>query len=95
MPIALKDLVDLEGRVTTGGSKVLADRALAGHRDPGASGFSRAGMIVLGKTHTVEFAMGGWGTNAHLGTPRNPWDLDGAPHARRLLAAAGASTPGK
>src|SRR5256885_6004569 len=35
-----------------------------------------AGMIVLGKTHTVEFAMGGWGTNQHLGTPWNPWDLE-------------------
>ena len=34
-----------------------------------------AGMIVLGKTHTVEFAMGSFGTNTHLGTPRNPWDL--------------------
>jgi aspartyl-tRNA(Asn)/glutamyl-tRNA(Gln) amidotransferase subunit A len=32
-------------------------------------------MIVLGKTHTVEFAMGSWGTNTHMGTPRNPWDL--------------------
>ncbi|MBI2207624.1 MAG: amidase [Candidatus Rokubacteria bacterium] len=74
VPLALKDLVDLEGRVTTGGSKVwidrvspvtatLAERAIA------------AGMIVIGKTHTVEFAMGSWGTNTHLGTPRNPWDL--------------------
>ena len=32
-------------------------------------------MIVLGKTHTVEFAYGGWGTNQHLGAPWNPWDL--------------------
>src|SRR5437763_2245101 len=74
VPIALKDLVDLEGRVTTGGSKAwekrvspvtatLAERLVA------------AGMIVLGKTHTVEFAMGSWGTNTHMGTPRNPWDL--------------------
>jgi aspartyl-tRNA(Asn)/glutamyl-tRNA(Gln) amidotransferase subunit A len=74
VPIALKDLVDMEGRVTTGGSKVwekrvspvtatLAQRAIA------------AGMVVLGKTHTVEFAMGSWGTNTHMGTPRNPWDL--------------------
>jgi aspartyl-tRNA(Asn)/glutamyl-tRNA(Gln) amidotransferase subunit A len=31
-------------------------------------------MISLGKTHTVEFAYGGWGTNQHLGTPWNPWD---------------------
>ena len=29
-------------------------------------------MIVIGKTHTVEFAIGGWGTNQHIGTPRNP-----------------------
>ena len=35
-----------------------------------------AGVYALGKTHTVEFAMGGWGTNQHLGTPRNPWDAD-------------------
>jgi aspartyl-tRNA(Asn)/glutamyl-tRNA(Gln) amidotransferase subunit A len=34
-----------------------------------------AGMIVLGKTHTVEFAYGGWGTNQHMGTPWNPWDV--------------------
>ena len=33
-------------------------------------------MIVLGKTHTVEFAMGGWGTNQHMGTPWNPWDAE-------------------
>jgi aspartyl-tRNA(Asn)/glutamyl-tRNA(Gln) amidotransferase subunit A len=74
VPIALKDLVDLEGRVTTGGSKVWADRispvtATLAERAIGA------GMIVLGKTHTVEFAMGSWGTNTHLGAPRNPWDL--------------------
>ncbi|HEX3415835.1 MAG TPA: amidase, partial [Stellaceae bacterium] len=30
----------------------------------------------IGKTHTVEFAMGGWGTNQHRGTPWNPWDPD-------------------
>ena len=34
-----------------------------------------AGMIVIGKTHSVEFAMGSWGTNTHMGSPWNPWDL--------------------
>jgi aspartyl-tRNA(Asn)/glutamyl-tRNA(Gln) amidotransferase subunit A len=29
----------------------------------------------LGKTHTVEFAYGAWGTNQHMGTPWNPWDM--------------------
>jgi aspartyl-tRNA(Asn)/glutamyl-tRNA(Gln) amidotransferase subunit A len=73
MPIALKDLIDLEDRVTTGGSGVWRER-----RSPGTATLARkliaAGMIVLGKTHTVEFAMGGWGTNHHMGTPWNPWD---------------------
>src|SRR5262245_15145358 len=74
VPIALKDLVDLEGRVTTGGSKNWANR-----RSPVTAALAEraiaAGMIALGKTHTVEYAMGSWGTNTHLGTPRNPWDL--------------------
>ena len=30
--------------------------------------------VIPGKTHTVEFAFGGLGTNPHWGTPRNPWD---------------------
>jgi aspartyl-tRNA(Asn)/glutamyl-tRNA(Gln) amidotransferase subunit A len=74
VPVALKDLVELEGRVTTGGSAAWRDRV-----SPVTATLARrlveAGMIVLGKTHTVEFAMGGFGTNAHLGTPRNPWDV--------------------
>src|SRR5882762_5972028 len=70
IPIALKDLIDLEGRVTTGGSKVWQHRI-----SPTTATLARkliaAGMIVLGKTHTVEFATGGWGTNQHMGTPWN------------------------
>ncbi len=75
IPIALKDLLEMEGRVTTAGSQTWA-----GRRSPlTATAVERlraAGMIVLGKTHLVEFAFGGWGTNATQGTPWNPWDLD-------------------
>jgi aspartyl-tRNA(Asn)/glutamyl-tRNA(Gln) amidotransferase subunit A len=74
VPIGLKDLVDLEGRVTTGGSKVWIDR-VSPVTATVAERLIAAGMVVLGKTHTVEFAMGSFGTNTHLGTPRNPWDL--------------------
>jgi aspartyl-tRNA(Asn)/glutamyl-tRNA(Gln) amidotransferase subunit A len=73
VPIALKDLVDLQGRVTTGGSKVWKDR-VSPVTATLAERLIAAGMIVLGKTHTVEFAMGSFGTNTHMGTPRNPWD---------------------
>ena len=74
VPIALKDLIDLRGRITTGGSKVWESRispvtATLAHR------LIEAGLIVIGKTRTVEFAMGAWGTNRHMGTPWNPWDL--------------------
>src|SRR5882762_3900361 len=94
VPIALKDLVDLEGRRTAGGSKVWIDR-VSPVTATLAERLISAGMIVLGKTHTVEFAMGGWGTNTHLGTPRNPWDLsvhrtpDGSSSGSGVAVSAG------
>ncbi len=74
VPVALKDLVDLDGRITMGGSAAHRARVAAGTATV-ARRLIAQGMIVLGKTHTVEFAYGGWGTNQHLGTPWNPWDL--------------------
>src|SRR5262249_51173145 len=72
-PIALKALVELEARLVAGGTAVgRARRAI--RTATLAQKLIRAGMIVIGKTHTVEFAFGGWGTNQHLGTPWNPWD---------------------
>jgi aspartyl-tRNA(Asn)/glutamyl-tRNA(Gln) amidotransferase subunit A len=75
IPVALKDLIELEGRVTTGGSAVWRERR-SSRTATLARKLISAGMIVIGKTHTVEFAFGGWGTNQHLGTPCNPWDLE-------------------
>ena len=57
VPIALKDIIDIEGRITTGGSKVWESRV-----SPVTATLARrlmdAGAIVIGKTRTVEFAMG-------------------------------------
>jgi len=75
VPIALKDIIEMEGRVTAGGSKPWSDR-VSQTTATLAQRLISAGMIVLGKTHTVEFAMGAWGTNEHMGTPWNPWDLE-------------------
>jgi len=73
IPFALKDIVDIEGRVTTGGCAAWRERI-----SPQTATIARrliaAGGILLGKTKTVEMAMGGWGTNQRMGTPRNPWD---------------------
>jgi len=74
VPIALKDLLELEGRVTGVGSAAWRER----RSTTTATVFERllaAGVVCLGKTQMVEFAFGGWGANPHLGTPWNPWDL--------------------
>jgi aspartyl-tRNA(Asn)/glutamyl-tRNA(Gln) amidotransferase subunit A len=86
IPIALKDLIEIEGRQVTAGSAVHLGR-IATTTATLARKLLAAGAIVLGKTHTVEFAFGGWGTNAHLGTPWNPWD-------RAVHRAPGGSSSG-
>jgi aspartyl-tRNA(Asn)/glutamyl-tRNA(Gln) amidotransferase subunit A len=77
VPIALKDLIELEGKVVTGGCEAWKARK-ATRTATLARRLIAQGMIVLGKTHTVEFAMGGWGTNMRRGTPWNPWDAERA-----------------
>jgi aspartyl-tRNA(Asn)/glutamyl-tRNA(Gln) amidotransferase subunit A len=75
IPFGLKDICDLEGRITTGGSLAMKNRV-----SPATGTLTRrlvaAGGIVLGKTRTVECAFGGWGTNQRMGTPWNPWDME-------------------
>jgi aspartyl-tRNA(Asn)/glutamyl-tRNA(Gln) amidotransferase subunit A len=73
LPIALKDLLHVAGRPTTAGSKRWPSRA-ATETAAVVERLRAAGMIPLGKTHLVEFAFGGWGRNASMGAPWNPWD---------------------
>jgi aspartyl-tRNA(Asn)/glutamyl-tRNA(Gln) amidotransferase subunit A len=75
LPIALKDLCDIGGRVGTVGSRMWAAR-VADTTSATVERLLGAGMIPLGKTHMVEFALGAWGTNRMMGTPWNPWDLE-------------------
>lgn len=77
IPIAIKDLVEIEGRAVTGGCSVWRERRARTTATLAKRLFAQ-GMIVLGKTHMVEFALGGWGTNTRMGTPWNPWDLNRA-----------------
>ncbi|MEM9031336.1 MAG: amidase [Pseudomonadota bacterium] len=74
VPIGLKDICDIAGRVTTWGSKALEGR-VAETTGTLTQRLISAGAIILGKTKTVEFALGGWGTNQRMGTPWNPWDM--------------------
>src|SRR3990167_3058847 len=74
LPIAYKDLCDIAGKVGTGGSKMFAAR-VATETSNTVERLTAAGMVPLGKTHMVEFAFGGWGTNPLMGAPWNPLDL--------------------
>src|SRR5256885_12859742 len=89
IPIALKDLIEIEGKTVSGGCEAWRNRKAA-RTATLARRLVAQGMIVLGKTHTVEFAMGGWGTNARLGTPWNPWD----PQRKRTPAGSSSGAGG-
>jgi len=74
VPFVAKDVFDVRGRPTNAGSLATPASAAAASATV-ISRLQAAGMVLLGKSHTVEFAFGGWGTNPSLGTPWNPWDL--------------------
>ena len=78
MPIAVKDVIDTAGVVTTYGSIRYRD-----HR-PNADAhvvqqLRKAGAVILGKTNTHELARGITTDNPHFGPTRNPWDLSRHP----------------
>jgi aspartyl-tRNA(Asn)/glutamyl-tRNA(Gln) amidotransferase subunit A len=97
LPIALKDLLHIEGRQTTAGSKSWRGR-ISDHTATAVQRLTAAGMIPLGKTHMVEFAFGGWGRNRPMGAPWNPWDakthrVAGGSSSGSAVAVAGGLCP--
>ena len=72
IPYGVKDLYDVVGLPTTAGSQTL-DSAPKTEESEVTRRLAAAGMIVLGKTITVEFAKGIVGINHIQGTPHNPW----------------------
>jgi aspartyl-tRNA(Asn)/glutamyl-tRNA(Gln) amidotransferase subunit A len=72
IPYAAKDLFDVAGEVTGAGTHLLAGNVASADATVVAR-LREAGMVLVGKTHTVQFAYGGVGINHDTGTPRNPW----------------------
>ena len=72
VPYGVKDIYDVAGLPTTAGSKTL-NSAPKKEESEVTRRLAAAGMIVLGKTITVEFAKGIVGINHIQGTPHNPW----------------------
>lgn len=78
IPIAIKDVLTVEGMPCTCGSKILE-----GYFPPFTATVVKklqaAGAIVIGKTNTDEFAMGSSTENSAYGVTRNPWDISRVP----------------
>ena len=72
IPYAAKDLFDVQGMPTTAGTHLLANN-IAKQDSTVVSKLAAAGMVLMGKTHTVQFAYGAAGINHDHGTPHNPW----------------------
>jgi len=73
IPYSCKDLFDVAGLATTGGSKVLQDNIADTDADT-IQAMNRAGAICLGKNNLHEFAYGATGENTLYGTTPNPYD---------------------
>ena len=73
VPVAVKDIIYTRGLRTTMGSRVFRD--FVPSRDAAAvARLRRAGMVVIGKANTHEFASGATTTSSVFGPTRNPLD---------------------
>lgn len=71
--VAVKDLVDVKGTVTTAGSTILP-RTIAAQDAPIIQAIRAHGCSVVGKTNLHEFAFGVTNDNPHYGACLNPVD---------------------
>jgi aspartyl-tRNA(Asn)/glutamyl-tRNA(Gln) amidotransferase subunit A len=95
VPVSIKDLFQMAGVLTTGGSKILADwipetdSVLVEH-------LRAAGAIIIGKTNLDEFGHGGTSTLSHFGPVHNPWNTEriagGSSGGSAAAVAAGVGT---
>jgi aspartyl-tRNA(Asn)/glutamyl-tRNA(Gln) amidotransferase subunit A len=76
VPLAVKDLEDAVGYVTSRGSVAFAGDKPAGADSPLVERLRAAGCVVVGKTNTPELGWKPDTVNAAFGATRNPWSLD-------------------
>jgi len=104
IPLAVKDVLTVTGMPCTCGSKIL-EGYLPPHTATAVKNLQAAGMVIIGKTNTDEFAMGSSTENSAYGVTHNPWDFSCVPGgssggsasavaARFVSAALGTDTGG-
>lgn len=69
--VSVKDLFDVEGFVTSAGTRFLANQPAANSDAPPIKRLREAGAILTGHTNMTELAYSGLGLNPHFGTPDN------------------------
>src|ERR1700737_5134237 len=73
--LAVKDLIDMKGVVTTAGSEYVATTSPPASQDAKCLERAREGNAqIVGKTNLTEFAVTVSGKNEYFGTPRNRLD---------------------
>ncbi len=73
--LAVKDLIDMKGYVTSAGSEYFAKNNPPATRDAACLAIARERHVqFVGKTNLTEFAVTVSGKNAYFGTPVNRWD---------------------
>jgi len=78
IPLAVKDVLCVAGVPCTCGSRIL-EKFIPPYHATSVERLLAAGMVLLGKTNTDEFAMGSSTENSAYGVTHNPWDLQRVP----------------
>src|SRR3989338_344957 len=78
LPLAVKSLILVKGKKTTGGSHIL-ENYVASYDATAIARLRQAGLVCMGTTNMDEFGMGSSTENSAFGPTKNPWNREKIP----------------